>query len=127
MTVTFAQFKADIKADLFDRFDKDGNGTLTVKELKDAIKVSTKSEEGLQSNQSTLSIMFTNADLDADCDGAITFDEFWASLIKTFNGSGFPDESAFMEDFVKHVLTKEEWATERETLKADLDKASSKD
>ena len=90
-----------------------------MKELKDAINVVTKVRGPLMT-------LFARADLDADCDGAITFDEFWASVIKT-SGPGFPDESAFMEEFVKRPMTKEDWARDREMLKAELDKASSED
>jgi Ca2+-binding EF-hand superfamily protein len=111
MTVPYTQFKADWKAILFDNIDKDGNGNLDVKELKDVIM---KLRDG---NVDELIQMLTKADLDANGDGVITFDEFWASVIK---GNGFEDEDAFAESPWLSCLSVEDWERDKERLKADL-------
>ena len=61
--------------------------------------------------------MVTQADLDANGDGVITFDEFWASVIKT-HGCG--NEDGFAEDFAERGTSLEDWARETEKLKAAL-------
>ncbi len=103
MTASYAQYKADNKAILFGHFDKDGNGRLDVKELKDFIDL-------LQTGPlagSPLIEVITKADLDANGDGAITFDEFWASVIKT---RGYENEDAMAEDFNSKSITLEDYA-----------------
>ena len=109
MTVPYTQFKADFKAILFDFVDKDGNGNLDVQELKDVI---TKLRDG---NKDQFIQMLTKADLDVNGDGVITFDELWASVIKSH---GCEDDDAFAK--AVGDISAEKWEKEKELMKADL-------
>jgi Ca2+-binding EF-hand superfamily protein len=84
MTVPFTQFKADFKGIIFDNIDKDGNGNLDVEEFK--VVIAKIRDYETQGHKDELIRMLTKTDLDANGDGVITFDEFWASVIK---GNGF--------------------------------------
>jgi Ca2+-binding EF-hand superfamily protein len=114
MTVPITQVKADFKAILFDNIDEDGNGNLDVKELKDVI---TKLRDGNKGDDDSLIQILTKADLDANGDGVITFDELWASMIKM---NGCEDEDAFAESPWLSCLSVEDWEWSKERLKADL-------
>ena len=95
----------------FKVFDKDGNGTLDVKELKDFIDVvKGKSIDKVVE-------MVTQADLDANGDGVITFDEFWAIQMKQ---EGYQDEDAYAKDFETRLMSVEDWEVAKEGFKAKL-------
>jgi hypothetical protein len=116
MTVPYTQYKADSKAITFDSIDKDGNGNLDVQELKDVI-IKLRNYETQGNKDEGLIQIFTKADLDANGDGVITFDEFWATVIK---GNDFEDEDTFAESFGSQLLSVEDWERVKETLKAAL-------
>jgi hypothetical protein len=109
MTVPYSQVKADFKAILFDHIDKDGNGTLNVKEFKDVIE---KLRDG---DKAGWLKMLTQVDLDANGDGVITFDEFWVCMIKD---NGCEDEDALVKKIGD--ISVEQWEREKEMMKADL-------
>ena len=111
MAVSYAEFKAASKTLIFDQFDKDGNGTLDVKELKDFI------EKIKAMGDSTFVEMLTRADLDANGDGGISFDEFWASSMKT---KGFEDEDVAAKDFESRNMSAEDWEGAKAELQAAL-------
>lgn len=116
MAVSYAEFKAASKTLIFDQFDKDGNGTLDVKELKDFI------EKIKSMGDSTFVEMLTRADLDANGDGGISFDEFWASSMKT---QGFEDEDVAAKDFESRNMSAEDWEATKEGIQAALQAWSS--
>ncbi len=116
MALSYTQYKADIKAITFDQYDKDGNGTLDVKELKDIIEKMKDWIDGFGRPDPLLE-MLTRADLDANGDGVISFDEFWASHMKL---SGFEDDDAAAKDFESRPLSVEDWEVAKEGFKAKL-------
>lgn len=120
---TFVQFKADFKAIVFDPIDKDGNGTLDVKEvgaklmaMVEKIGVTSLLEavemdpEGFETMCKALM-----TEMDTNGDDAISFDEVFAAFIKV---SGLPDEAASAELYAtKGPKTKEEYDASMEELK----------
>jgi hypothetical protein len=119
----FSQFKADFKAIVFDPIDKDGNGTLDVKEV--GAKLLAISEK--IGDTSLLELVqvdpagfetFCKAlitEMDANGDGAISFDEVFAAFVKQ---SPFPDEASLAADFANKLNTKEEYDKAMAELKS---------
>ena len=116
----FSQFKADFKAIVFDPIDKDGNGTLDVKEV--GAKLLAISEK--IGDTSLLEVVqvdpagfetFCKAlitEMDANGDGAISFDEVFAAFVN------FPDEASLAADFANKLNTKEEYDKAMAELKS---------
>ncbi|XP_032956592.1 calmodulin-like [Rhinolophus ferrumequinum] len=80
---------ADFKA-AFNRFDKDGDGTINVQELGDVMRT-------LGQNPSEAELKDIIARVDTDGDGAISFQEFLAEMVKRMKSWGG-------EQDMKHVF-----------------------
>ena len=102
--VEFSQLKADFKAIVFDPIDKDGSGTLDAKEvgakllaisekIGDTSLLATVEQDPAGFEEMCKALI---ADIDANGDGAISFDEVLAAFIKV---SPFADEAAMAADW----------------------------